>query len=121
MIELVHDRNGLPWIDDFGTGFSSLAYLKQLPIDEIKIDKSFVTNIANDSNDRAIVNATLNLAQNLGLDTVAEGIENREAWDILSDMGCITAQGFYMSAPLPAKEFSSFALQHHDTNTIFSR
>jgi EAL domain-containing protein (putative c-di-GMP-specific phosphodiesterase class I) len=88
-------------IDDFGTGFSSLSYLKQLSLDEIKIDRSFVTDMAVNSSDFAIVRATIDLGHSLGLKVVAEGVEDRATWDLLAMMGCDRAQGFYLSRPLP--------------------
>ena len=91
-------------IDDFGTGYSSLAYLKQLPIHSIKIDKSFVLNMAQDDNDALIVRATIDLAHNLGLLVVAEGVENRDSLDLLAVLGCDHAQGYHISHPLPADE-----------------
>ena len=87
-------------IDDFGTGYSSLAYLKQLPVDELKIDKSFVLNMCNDDNDAVIVRSTIDLAHNLGLKVTAEGVENQDTWEILTVLGCDTAQGYFMSKPL---------------------
>lgn len=90
-------------IDDFGTGYSSLAYLKRLPVDEIKVDRSFVMDMLEDKNDEIIVRTVINLAHNLGLEVVAEGIENIEVWDKLSIMECNTAQGYYLSAPIPPK------------------
>ena len=91
-------------IDDFGTGYSSLAYLKNLPADEIKIDKSFVMNMANDKKDESIVKAAVDLAHTLGLKTVAEGVENKKTLDILSEMGCDYAQGYYMAKPMPCDD-----------------
>jgi diguanylate cyclase (GGDEF)-like protein len=90
-------------IDDFGTGYSSLRYLKRLPIDVIKIDKSFVINMASDESDVAIIRSTIDLGHNLGLKVVAEGVETEEAWSQLADLGCDTAQGFYLSRPLDAQ------------------
>jgi diguanylate cyclase (GGDEF)-like protein len=89
-------------IDDFGTGYSSLAYLKRLPVDELKIDKSFVAHMATDENDAAIVRSTIGLAHDLGLVVVAEGIEDQATWDMLTALGCDVAQGFFVSRPLPA-------------------
>lgn len=86
-------------IDDFGTGFSSLAYLKQLPVDEIKIDKSFVIDMMRDANDKAIVRSTIDLAHNLALGVVAEGVETDDAWQQLVAMGCDTAQGNFFAEP----------------------
>ena len=91
-------------IDDFGTGYSSLAYLKNLPADEIKIDKSFVMNMANDKKDESIVKAAVDLAHTLGLKIVAEGVEDEKTLDILTDMGCNYAQGYYMAKPMPCDD-----------------
>ncbi len=92
-------------IDDFGTGYSSLAYLKRLPVDELKIDKSFVMNMEKDEDDAKIVRSTIDLAHNLGLTVVAEGVENGLIWRKLKDQSCDEAQGYFMSRPLPANEF----------------
>lgn len=93
-------------IDDFGTGYSSLAYLKQLPIDEIKIDKSFVIGMHADENDAVIVRSTIDLAHNIGLTVVAEGVEDQETFERLKSLGCDVAQGHYIGRPLPAAEFA---------------
>lgn len=90
-------------IDDFGTGYSSLAYLKKLPIHSIKIDKSFVLNMADDDNDAVIVRSTIDLAHNLGYQVVAEGIETRDSLEMLELLGCDQAQGYFISRPLPAE------------------
>ena len=92
-------------IDDYGTGFSSLAYLKKLPVNELKIDKSFVMDMDQDDNDAVIVRSTIDLAHNLGLRVTAEGVESLEIWNLLEMLGCDTAQGYYISPPLPAAEF----------------
>jgi diguanylate cyclase len=92
-------------IDDFGTGYSSLAYLKRLPVNELKIDKSFVMNIENDLDDATIVRSTIDLGHNLGLKVVAEGVENQRVWDMLKAMGCDYGQGYFMTKPIPADQF----------------
>ena len=90
-------------VDDFGTGYSSLANLKRLPVDGIKIDKSFVIDMPHDQSDAAIVRSTIDLAHNLGLRVVAEGVESHEAWRRLEELGCDLAQGFHVSRPIPAE------------------
>ena len=92
-------------IDDFGTGYSSLAYLKRLPVDELKIDKSFVRNMEKDVDDARIVRSTIDLAHGLGLSVVAEGVENAQVWELLRTLSCDEAQGFHMSRPLPVEDF----------------
>ncbi|MEY4590818.1 MAG: hypothetical protein RL497_2894 [Pseudomonadota bacterium] len=89
-------------IDDFGTGYSSLAYLKRLPVRTLKIDYSFICSMLTDKQDQIIVNSTINLAHNLGLYVVAEGVESAEVWAELKDLGCDAAQGFYLGVPMPA-------------------
>ena len=98
-------------IDDFGTGYSSLAYLKQMPLTELKIDRSFVSDILNSENDAVIVNATINLAHNLSLQVTAEGVENEAVMAKLTDLGCDHAQGFYFNQPLSVSEFSQWMLE----------
>jgi diguanylate cyclase (GGDEF)-like protein/PAS domain S-box-containing protein len=95
-------------IDDFGTGYSSLAYLKRLPVDEIKIDRSFVMNMAHDEDDAVIVRSTIDLGRNLGLEVVAEGVETVEAWERLKALGCTIAQGYYLSPPVAAEKLSEW-------------
>ncbi len=96
-------------IDDFGTGYSSLAYLKHLPVNELKIDRSFVMAMEEDLDDAKIVRSTIDLAHNLGLTVVAEGVENASVLQLLADLQCDQAQGYHMSRPLPAAEMVSFA------------
>ncbi len=95
-------------VDDFGTGFSSLGYLKQLPVDELKIDKSFVTDMVKNDNDAVIVRSTIDLAHNLGLKVVAEGVEDKDTMDLLKILRCDTAQGYLISKPIPAKDFETW-------------
>ncbi|HHJ18908.1 MAG TPA: EAL domain-containing protein [Gammaproteobacteria bacterium] len=91
-------------IDDFGTGYSSLSYLKSLPVDDIKIDRSFVTDMRSDKSNAVIVKSTIDLAHNMGLRVIAEGVEDRETYDELAVLGCDEAQGYYLSRPLPVPE-----------------
>ena len=91
-------------IDDFGTGYSSMAYLQKLLVAKIKIDKSFVIEMGTSKNDEVIVRATIDLAHNLGLKAVAEGVESQAAWDKLRGLGCDSAQGYFMSKALPAEK-----------------
>ncbi len=93
-------------IDDFGTGYSSLAYLSKLPIDELKIDKSFVINMTTQKEDIVIVRSTIDLAHNLGLKVVAEGVENEATKEKLTLLGCDAAQGFHLSRPISADDIT---------------
>ena len=95
-------------IDDYGTGYSSLAYLKRLPVDELKIDKSFVMDMENNENDAVIVRSTIDLAHNLGLKVTAEGVETREAWDTLSVLGCDQSQGYFMGRPMSVEKLDTW-------------
>ena len=95
-------------IDDFGTGYSSLSYLKRFPIDYLKIDQSFVKDIAEDPNDASIVFAVISIAHNLKLKTIAEGVETAEHWKILRILSCDISQGYYSSRPVPAAEIPKF-------------
>ena len=101
-------------IDDFGTGYSSLAYLKRLPLDELKIDKSFVIGMERDADDAKIVRSTIDLAHNLGLTVVAEGVENAAIWNLLHRLNCNEGQGYHMSRPLPVPQFVDWALRWND-------
>jgi len=96
-------------IDDFGTGYSSLAYLKRLPVDELKIDQSFVRSMETDPDDAKIVRSTIDLAHNLGLCVVAEGVENAKVWDMLRELNCDQAQGYHMGKPMQASEFAQWS------------
>ncbi|GAB1258876.1 hypothetical protein NBRC116494_33780 [Aurantivibrio plasticivorans] len=92
-------------IDDFGTGYSSLAYLRRLPIKALKIDREFVTDLCTNPQDEVIVRSTIGLAHNLGLAVVAEGIEDQQTLDLLHELGCDQAQGYYLSKPFPFSHF----------------
>lgn len=107
-------------IDDFGTGYSSLAYLKDLPVSQLKIDQSFVQNMHHDLNDAIIVRSVVDLGHNLGLQTVAEGVEDLQTWEQLAQLGCDDAQGYYLARPMPPGEFMSWlqAASHRVTATI---
>jgi diguanylate cyclase (GGDEF)-like protein len=98
-------------IDDFGTGFSSLNYIKKLPVHEIKIDKSFVSDMTSDENDLSIVRSIIELGHNLGLKVVAEGVENKAVLDSLAALGCDSCQGYYISHPLPHERFMTWSGQ----------
>jgi diguanylate cyclase (GGDEF)-like protein len=101
-------------IDDFGVGYTSLAHLKSLPVGILKIDKLFVSDLLSNDHDHAIVTSVILLGHNLGMEVVAEGVEDRQTLEHLGDLGCDLAQGFYMSRPLPAKELSLWLLSHPD-------
>ena len=97
-------------IDDFGTGFSSLAYLKRLPVHCLKIDGSFVKNMCNDESDMSIVRSTIEMAHNLGLTVVAEGVENADTLNVLAELGCDAAQGYYVARPMSASGMTSWTV-----------
>lgn len=98
-------------IDDFGTGFSSLSYLKRFPIDYLKIDRSFIQDVPGDSNDAAIVMAVIAMADSLNLKVVAEGVEKQEQIDFLHNYGCDDVQGFFFSQPVPSEKFTELLQQ----------
>jgi predicted signal transduction protein with EAL and GGDEF domain len=101
-------------IDDFGTGYSSLAYLKRLPVTELKIDKSFVMHMEQDEGDRKIVKSTIELGHNMGLRVVAEGVQDAAVMELLSSMGCDQVQGNYINPPIPSEELVAW-LQQKET------
>jgi len=110
-IENIRKLNGMGLqiaIDDFGTGYSSMAYLRKLLVARIKIDKSFVMDMHQNENDEIIVRSTVDLGHNLGLTVVAEGVETQEAWDKLKELGCDSAQGYFMGRPVSAVEFDDW-------------
>jgi EAL domain-containing protein (putative c-di-GMP-specific phosphodiesterase class I) len=95
-------------VDDFGKGYSSLCYLRELPIDELKLDKSFIHSMTDNARATALVVSTIDLAHNLGLEMTAEGVESSAAFESLSDYGCDVAQGYFMSRPVPAAELDQW-------------
>ena len=92
-------------MDDFGTGYSSLSYLKKLPINELKIDKSFIQDIGIDINDEAIVETIVQMGKTLGIDILAEGVETQEQYDILRAFGCHNYQGYLFGHPTTIDDF----------------
>lgn len=107
-------------IDDFGTGYSSLTHLKQLPVDKLKIDRSFVSNIMGTDGDAEITSATISLGQKFGLKVIAEGVEEKAQLDFLRTEGCNQAQGYYLSRPLPAEDFAEWFHRNQNGQSIAS-
>ncbi|CAG4886178.1 putative bifunctional diguanylate cyclase/phosphodiesterase [Paraburkholderia saeva] len=105
-------------IDDFGTGYSSLSYLKRMPVDELKIDKSFVMGMADDRDDETIVRSTIDLGHNMGLKVVAEGVETEAVLDHLKTLRCDLAQGYHVSRPLPPEKLEVWLTQWHEENNV---
>jgi len=99
-------------VDDYGTGFSSLAYLKRFPVNELKIDKSFVLNMIANENDAVIVKSTIDMAHNLGLKVVAEGVESRDVFDVLQMLGCDMVQGYFIARPMTAENLSEWCANY---------
>jgi len=107
-LQLLHSLGCRLAIDDYGTGYSSLAYLRRLPLHELKIDKSFVQRMARDVSDAVIVRSTIDLAHNMGLNVVAEGVEDEATLERLRALGCDMVQGFFLSKPLTASDISAW-------------
>jgi EAL domain-containing protein (putative c-di-GMP-specific phosphodiesterase class I) len=103
-------------LDDFGTGFSSLTRLYQMPFDEMKIDKSLVINVPHSREANTMVGSLIELGHNLGLTICAEGVENRAALDLLAIMGCDRCQGFFISRAVPASDIPSFVSHWNQIN-----
>jgi EAL domain-containing protein (putative c-di-GMP-specific phosphodiesterase class I) len=102
-------------IDDFGTGYSSLVYLKQLPIDMLKIDKGFIADLTNDPDDAAITTTIITMAHSLGLSVIAEGVETQQQLDFLREHDCDEIQGFWLSQPLDELNCRNFIQSWHQT------
>jgi diguanylate cyclase (GGDEF)-like protein len=102
ILEELHQMGLSLSVDDFGTGYSSLAYLKKLPVSELKIDQSFISHMVSDKDDATIVRSTIDLGHNMGLTVVAEGIEDNATWEMLREMGCDVAQGYHIAKPMTA-------------------
>ena len=105
-------------LDDFGTGYSSFGYLKELPIDIIKLDKSFIDDLLSNNNALAIISCIISLAKDLGLEVVAEGVENKDQLQMLSQLGCNVIQGYYYSKPLTANEFEYWLSTHNNQQNL---
>ncbi|OGT20011.1 MAG: hypothetical protein A2342_05805 [Gallionellales bacterium RIFOXYB12_FULL_54_9] len=99
-------------MDDFGTGYSSLSYLKRLPLDQIKIDQSFVRDITSNQTDLLMVKTILDLGKNFGMDVIAEGVETLMQLEMLQGSGCTRFQGYFFSKPVPVEEFEALLLKN---------
>ena len=108
VLHRLHDMDITLTIDDFGTGYSSLAYLRRLPVSEIKIDQSFVRHLKTREGDRVITRATVELGHRLGMKVTAEGVEDEESLILLAEFGCDTAQGYFISPPVDQAGFLQF-------------
>jgi len=110
----LHDSGVKIAIDDFGTGYSSLVYLKRLPVDQIKIDRSFVQDMLTSDSDRSIVRATIRLGHDLGIEVVAEGVDSQDVFNALEHLGCDVVQGYHISRPLRAEELEHWAMAREE-------
>lgn len=115
ILDLLHQQGVELAVDDFGTGYSSLNYLRQFPIDRLKIDQSFVRTSLLNINDKMITRAIINIGHSLGLKVIAEGVETKDHEDLLKDEGCDEVQGFKYSKPIPADKFWDFAVTYNET------
>jgi EAL domain-containing protein (putative c-di-GMP-specific phosphodiesterase class I) len=110
-LQTIHDLKAMGFslsLDDYGTGYTSLSYLKEMPVDELKIDQSFIFNCLKSEMDCAIVQSTIALVSTLGLKVVAEGIESKAVWERLKEMGCDKGQGYFIARPMPPEDFSQW-------------
>ncbi len=105
-------------VDDFGTGYSSLNYLRQLPVHEVKIDRSFISGLATEPDDHAIVAAIIDMSRHLELEVVAEGVEDQRTWDVLTMLGCGLVQGYALSRPVPAEALSAWLAQRRTVTSV---
>jgi EAL domain-containing protein (putative c-di-GMP-specific phosphodiesterase class I) len=111
MLRKLHEVGFRISVDDFGTGFSSLSYLKRFSVSELKIDRSFVDDIASDAEDRSITTAIIAMARELGLKTVAEGVETAAQHEVLKKLGCNIGQGYLYSPPLTGSQLQDWLLK----------
>ena len=118
-VEELHNLGLSISIDDYGTGYSSLAYVKNLPVNELKIDREFIKNMIENEEDVAIVRSTIELGHNLGLKVVAEGIEREEEMQMLKDFGCDQAQGYLISKALTATDMEKWISNNRTSPTDF--
>ena len=118
VLERLHAAGVRLSVDDFGTGYSSLSYLSRLPVDEVKIDKHFVLGMAADEQDAAIVQSVIDLGANLGLDVVAEGVEDAATWDRLVTLGCDVAQGWYLGRAMPLEELLPWLVARAERRSV---
>ena len=112
VLERLHDAGVRLSVDDFGTGYSSLSYLSRLPVNEVKIDKHFVLGMRTDEQDAAIVRSIIDLGASLGLQVVAEGVEDAVTWDRLRALGCDLAQGWFLSRAMPLADVPHWVAEH---------
>jgi len=120
ILHRLHDLGLSLSIDDYGTGYSSLAYVKKLPVDELKIDRAFIMNMAHNKGDEMIVRSTIDLGHNLGLSVVAEGIDDEATLKMLRHLGCDYAQGFLISKPMPATAFVEWLASYQRATVVTS-
>ena len=117
-LEALRDLGVRLVIDDFGTGYSSLAYLKRYPLNKIKIDRSFVKDTPQDTDDVSLIKAMIQMAHSLDLDIVAEGVETQAQWSLMQDLGSDVIQGYYLSRPMPAEDAMLWQLQRQQMAAI---